>query len=126
MKTLNLSLAAAFVTFPASCWACLEPVLTPAEELARQQAATTVHWGVFFAALAWGLYRARAPLGALLAGWRARAAAAIDAEAATRLVTRLTLGFAAASCILVLYGNIQGSSLPDEGCGGNGLLLLRR
>lgn len=90
--------------------------MTPAEELARQQAATTMHWGMAFAALAWVLFRYRAPLGERLARWRAQAAA-IESASAARLVTRLTVGFAAASLMLVVYGNIQSSSLPDVGCG---------
>lgn len=114
MKITTLALTAAALTIPASGWACLEPVLTPAEELARQQAATTMHWGIFFAALAWVLYRFRTPLGERLALWRA--------AAATPLVARLTIGFAAASLALVVYGNIQTSALPDEGCGGPRIL----
>lgn len=116
MNTKSLWLASLAVLAPSSGWACLETVLTPAEELARQQAASTMHWGIFFAALAYLVYRARAPLGERIAQWRAKAAS-FEAAAATRLVTRVTVGFAAASIVLVVYGNIQSRDLPDEGCG---------
>lgn len=116
MKNITFRLTTAVLLLPSWGWACLEEVLTPAEAAAKAQADAHVFSALCLFAAAWLVYRNRDSVGALLTRLRARRSE-LEAAVTGGAVTRLAVGVASVSLGLFLYGNLELSSLPSEGCG---------
>ncbi|TBR23235.1 hypothetical protein EPO15_06335 [bacterium] len=116
MKNISLRLTAALLVLPSWGFACLGEILTPEEAAAKAHADAQVFWAMCLVGLAVLAYRSREPLGAWLARLRAQTAE-FEAAVASRTVAKLAVGVASISLVLFVYGNMQLSALPSEGCG---------
>ena len=116
MKNITLRLTTAVLLLPSWGWACRGEILTPEEAAAKARADAHVFWALCLFAAAWLVYRNRDSVGALLTRLRARTSE-LESAVTGGAATRLAVGVASVSLVLFLYGNLELSSLPSEGCG---------